>query len=72
MARYTRVARHEFPSTEPERRGRVDVAYVYADESFQTVNIRLPLEQDTEDNVLAALRAQIEKAERAGPRVVEI
>jgi len=72
MPRFTKVARHEFPSTEPERRGKIDVAYVYADERFQTVNIRLPLEEDTEENVRRLLREQVERAERAGPEVVEL
>lgn len=72
MARYTRVARHEFPSTEPARRGKVDVAYVYADERMETINVRLPLEEDTEENVIRLLREQVERAAHAGPQAVDL
>lgn len=72
MAIYTRVARQEFPSTDPARRGAVDVAYVYMDERFQTVMIKLALDEDTPERVEAALRERATAAEAAGPREITI
>ena len=72
MARYTRVARQEFPSTDPGRTGKMDVAYVYMDERFQTVTVRVPLEEDTNERVITLLRERISHAEGAGPPEIEI
>ena len=72
MARYTRVARQEFPSTDPGRTGKMDVAYVYMDERFQTVTVRLPLEEDTNERVAELLRERVVHAEGAGPPEIEI
>ncbi len=72
MARYTRVARQEFPSTDPARRGAIDVAYVYMDERFQTVMIKLPADQDTPERVAEELRKRATAAEGAGPAEIEI
>ncbi len=72
MAKYTRVARQEFPSTDPERRGVVDVAYVYMDERFQTVMIKLPLSEDTPERVMEELKKRATAAESAGPAEIEI
>ena len=56
MAKYRLVARQESPSIDPARRGAIDVMYVYADERFQTVSFRIPLEQDSEQRVQEELR----------------
>lgn len=72
MARYTRVARQEFPSTDPARRGAIDVAYVYMDERFQTVMIKLPLSEDTPARVAEELKLRAEAAEGAGAAEIEI
>jgi len=72
MAKYRRVARQEFPSTDPARRGQIDVMYVYSDERFQTVSIRFPLEQDSPEKVQEELRKKALAAEAGGPQEVEI
>ncbi len=72
MARYTRVARQEFPSTDPARVGAVDVAYVYMDERFQTVMIKLPLSEDNAVRVAEELKKRAEAVESAGPAEIEI
>jgi len=72
MARFTRVARQEFPSTDPGRSGKVDVAYVYMDERFQTYMITLPLEQDNEVRVREELTKRAKAAAGAGPAEIEV
>jgi len=72
VAKFTRVARQEFPSTDPERRGAIDVAYVYMDERFQTVMIKVPIEEDTESRIREELVKAAERAEGAGPPEMEI
>ena len=72
MPRYTRVARQEFPSTDPARQGRIDVAYVYMDERFQTVMVRIPLEEDSPERVAEALRDRAAAAAAGGPTEIEI
>lgn len=72
MAEYTRMGRQEFPSTDPERRGRIDVAYVYMDEQFQTVMVKVPIEEDTEARIKDELAKAAERAAGAGPPKVVI
>jgi len=50
----------------------MDVAYVYMDERFQTVTVRLPLEEDTNERVAELLRERVVHAEGAGPPEIEI
>jgi len=66
MPTYRRVARQEFPSTDPLRRGMVDVAYVYMDEHFQTVMIQIPIEQDSPARVQEELLKRARAAEAGG------
>lgn len=72
MATFTRTSRQEFPSTDPARRGAIDVAYVYVDERFQTYLIKVPLEEDTPERVQELLRERVAAAEAAGPRTIEL
>ena len=72
MPKYRRVARQEFPSTDPARRGQVDVMYVYVDERFQTVSIRFPLEQDSPEKVAEELRKKAAAAAAGGAEEVEV
>lgn len=72
MPTYRRVARQEYPSTDPLRRGQIDVAYVYMDEAFQTVMIRLPIEEDSPARVAEELRRRAEAAAAGGPTEIEI
>jgi len=72
MAKYTRVSRHEFPSTDPTRIGQMDVAYVYHDELFQTVAIRFPLAEDSPEKVREELRKRAAAADAGGEQTVEI
>lgn len=72
MPTFTRRARQEYPSTDPARRGAVDVAYVYVDEHFQTYMIKVPLEDDTPEKVQEELRKRVASAEAAGPATIEI
>ncbi|MCK4297879.1 MAG: hypothetical protein KAX80_00015 [Planctomycetes bacterium] len=72
MAVYTRTSRQEFPSTDPARRGAVDVAYVYVDERFQTFLIKLSLEEDTPERVQELLRDAVARSEAAGPKQIEL
>jgi len=72
MPRYTRVARQEFPSTDPARQGKVDVAYVYMDERFQTVMVQIGIEEDTPERVEQELVKRAEQAAGAGPETIEI
>ncbi len=72
MATYRRVARQEFPSTDPARRGMVDVSYVYMSEHFETVMVVVPLEKDTPAEVQRALEERIRVAEAGGPPEVVV
>ncbi len=72
MPKYRRVSRQEFPSTDPARRGAIDVMYVYTDERFQTVSIRFPLEQDSPEKVREELRLKSIAAAAGGEEEVEI
>ena len=67
MATYRRVARQEFPSPDPTRRGLVDVSYVYMDEHFQTVMITIPQEQDSPARVQEELQKRATAAAAGGP-----
>lgn len=72
MAIYNRVARQEFPSSDATRRGKTDVTYVYMDESFQTINFTLTLEEDTPEKVAEVLKERAAHAAAAGPRQIEV
>lgn len=72
MPTYRRVARQEFPSTEPARRGMTDVAYVYMDERFQTVMVTVPLEEDSDERVEEELRKRAAAAAAGGPEEIVI
>jgi len=72
MPTYTKVTRQEFPATDPLRRGQFDVMYVYMDDRFQTFTIRVPKEEDTEENITAKLRETVASATAAGPPTVTI
>lgn len=72
MAKYTRVSRQEFPSIDPNRQGKTDVAYVYMDERFQTLLIQLKQEDDTPERVKEELLAAAQAAAGAGPETLEI
>ena len=72
MAKYRLVARQESPSIDPARRGAIDVMYVYADERFQTVSFRIPLEQDSPERVREELRKKAEAAVAGGQQEVEV
>lgn len=72
MPRYTLIGRNEFPSTEPERMGKIDVAYAYMDENMKTITFFLHSEEDTPEKAEEELRKRIEAQRTAGPRVIEI
>jgi len=72
MPRYTRVARQEFPSTDPARQGKIDVAYVYMDERFQTIMLQLHSEDDSPERVQEELVARAKQAAGAGAQTIEI
>lgn len=72
MATFTRTARHEFPSTDPARRGAIDVAYSYMDEHFQTFMLRIPLDQDTPERIVEELRKAVARADAGGTKTIEI
>ncbi len=72
MPKYRRVARNEYPSTDPARRGKIDVNYVYMDEAFQTVNIRVPLEEDTAERVAQLLRERARAVAQGGALEIEV
>jgi hypothetical protein len=72
MPEYTQIARQEFPSTDPNRQGKVDVGYVYMDERMRTHMITLPLEEDSADRVAALLKERVEAAEAGGARRIEL
>jgi len=72
MAVYRMIGRNEFPSTDPARIGKMDIAYAYMDESLRTIMIILPAEEDTPERVEAELRKRAEAAAAAGPKEVTI
>lgn len=72
MSIFTLIGRNEFPSTKPERTGKMDVVYAYQDERLQTIIIQMPLEEDSPERVEAELRSRVEAAKTAGPRQVTI
>lgn len=72
MTTYKMVGRNEFPSTDPTRLGKSDVAYAYMDESLRTIMIMIPLEEDSPERVEAELRRRAEAATVAGPREVTV
>ncbi len=72
MTKYRQVARQEFPSTDPDRRGEIDVMYVYSDERFQTVSFRFPLSEDTPERVREELRKKAAAAVGGGEMEVEV
>lgn len=72
MPQYRKLTRNEYPSTDPNRQGRIDVAYVYLDEKMHTIMIQIPLEEDSEARVLQELQAHAERAKGGGPEEVSI
>lgn len=72
MPRYTLIGRNEFPSTQPERAGKMDVVYAYQDERLQTIIIQFPIEEDSPERVEEELRKRVAAAREAGPRTLEI
>lgn len=73
MAQLQLTGRNEFPSDDPNRRGKVDVSYVYLNlENMTTITFTIPLEEDTEEKVLEILKERLERAAKAGPSTVEI
>jgi hypothetical protein len=72
MAEYTQVTRQEFPSTDPARQGKTDVAYVYMDERTRTHTIIFPLEEDSADRVMELLKARVVSAEAGGAKRIEL
>jgi hypothetical protein len=72
MPEYTQITRQEFPSTNPARQGKIDVAYVYMDERMHTHTFTLPVEEDSEEKVTAMLRERVEAAAAGGARRIEL
>jgi len=72
MAVFKQVGRNEFPSTDPTRVGKIDVAYAYMDENMRTITFFVPLEEDSPERVEAELRKRVEHAAGAGPKEVSI
>lgn len=72
MPRYTMIGRNEFPSTDPERRGMLDVVYAYQDERLSTIIIKIPVEEDSPERVEEELRKRVAASREAGPRQIEI
>jgi hypothetical protein len=72
MSTYKQIGRNEFPSADPTRLGKTDVAYAYMDENLKTIMITVPLENDTEETVESELRARVERSTTAGPKEVTI
>jgi hypothetical protein len=71
MAEFRQVARQEFPSTDPERMGKIDVMYVYMDDNMHSFTLRIPKEADNEERVKAELQAAVASAEAGGARRIE-
>jgi hypothetical protein len=72
MPTYNLIGRNEFPSTDPTRVGKMDIAYAYMDETLRTIMIILPSEEDTPERVEAELRKRAAAAAAAGPKTVTI
>lgn len=72
MATYNLIGRNEYPSTDPTRIGKMDIAYAYMDESLRTIMIILPAEEDTPARVEEELRKRAAAAAAAGPKTVTI
>lgn len=73
MAKFTKVHRDEFPSTDPGRIGKTDVSYVYMNmETFSTINFSIPLEEDTDERVAEVVRERATRSLLAGPAEIEI
>lgn len=72
MPVYNLVGRNEFPSTAPDRIGKVDVAYAYMDESMKTITFIIPSEEDTPERAEEELRKAVARQREAGPRQIEI
>jgi hypothetical protein len=72
MAEYTQIARQEFPSTDPNRQGRIDVAYVYMDDRMHTHTITLPIEEDSATRVADLLKERVTAAEAGGAKRIEL
>ncbi|MDP2324165.1 MAG: hypothetical protein Q8N51_09060 [Gammaproteobacteria bacterium] len=72
MTTYNLIGRNEYPSTDPQRIGKMDIAYAYMDESLRTIMIILPAEEDTPARVEDELRKRAAAAAAAGPKSVTI
>ncbi len=72
MTTYNLIGRNEYPSTDPQRIGKMDIAYAYMDESLRTIMIILPAEEDTPARVEEELRKRAAAAAAAGPKSVTI
>ena len=72
MAEYTQIARQEFPSTDANRQGKIDVAYVYMDDRMHTHTFTLAIEEDSEGKVQELLRERVEAAEAGGAKRIEL
>jgi len=72
MTTYNLIGRNEYPSTDPKRIGKMDIAYAYMDESLRTIMIILPAEEDTPARVEEELRKRATAAAVAGPKSVTI
>lgn len=72
MPVYNLVGRNEFPSTDPNRIGKIDVAYAYMDESMRTITFFIPAEEDSPERAEEELRKRVEAQKTAGPRQIEI
>jgi hypothetical protein len=72
MPTYKQIGRNEFPSANPERLGKTDVAYAFMNEMMQTLIVTVPLEDDTAEKVESVLRERVTRAESAGPKEVVI
>ena len=72
MAEYTQIARQEFPSTDPNRQGKIDVAYVYMDDRMHTHTFTIPVDEDSATRVAEMLKARVEAAEAGGAKRIEL
>jgi hypothetical protein len=62
----------EFPSTNPNRQGKIDVAYVYMDDRMRSYMFTIPAEEDTAERVAEELKAKVEAAEAGGAKRIEL
>jgi len=72
MAEYTQIARQGFPSTDPNRQGKIDVAYVYMDDRMHTHTFTIPVDEDSATRVAEMLKARVEAAEAGGAKRIEL